>query len=170
MDQEENLEIMFLKFSSVNTHSGFLKSTVYDAFVSSSVITGLKKDEAFNDLATAYTDIKFMQSAFGIVLTDFEIKLRIHNHALQKYGKDEYAKQILEDLSNKMKNNAGKELAIAYRSICKAIGTFSKYLQTMGINLDKEENADHLLTDEDNKFLKNILRKSPDKVPNNLFG
>ena len=169
MDDEKNLEIMFLKFSSINTQSGFLKSTVYDSFVSSSVITGLKNDAIFNALATAYTNIRYLQSAFGIVLSDFEIKLKVHHYAIAKNGKDEYADQILSDLGEKIKDNAGKELAISYRSACKAIDSVDAYLNTLMVKSDEEQISDNDLTKKDRNFISKILKKSPEKIPKNLF-
>jgi len=103
MDDIKNIEIMYLKYSSTHSYTGFLKFTVYDSFVSSSVITNLKKDDVFNDLATAYTNMKFLRSASGIVLSDFEMKLRIHQYAMSINGKDEYATQIMDDLGKKNK-------------------------------------------------------------------
>lgn len=169
LDDEKNLEIMFLKFSSINTHAGFLRSTVYDAFVSSSVITGLKKDDIFNDLATAYTNIRYLQSAIGIVLSDFDIKLRVHQYAIVQNGKDEYVGQILKDLSNKIQNNAGKELAISYRAVCKAIDSVDTYLNTMMVKSDEEMKSDSNLTPDDKRFVRNVIRKSPKVIPKNLF-
>ncbi len=90
LDETENIEIMHLKFSGINSHAGFLKSTVYDSFVSSSIITALKKDDVFNDLATAYTNIKFLQIAFEIIQTDFDTKLKIHQYSIVKNGDDNY--------------------------------------------------------------------------------
>lgn len=170
MDDERDLEIMFLKFSSINTHTGFLKSTVYDLFVSSSVITGLKTDAIFNDLATAYTNIRYLQSAVGLVLTDFEIKLKVHRYAISENGKDKFARQILKDLSKKIKNNAGKELAISYRAVCKAIDSVDVYLSTMMVKSDEEMPSDNDLTQEDEEFISNIIRKPPGELPENLFG
>lgn len=169
MDHPDNLEIMFLKFSSINTHSGFLKSTVFDAFISSSVITGLKKDETFNELATAYTNIRFLQTALGIVLSDFEIKLKVHNFSLQKNGKDEYVDQILKDLAKKIKNNAGKELAISFRSVSKAIDSVDSYLNTLTVKSSEEEKSDAILINEDKEFIREILQKSPEILPKDLF-
>ncbi len=161
MDKEGNLEIMFLKFSGINTHAGFLKSTVHDAFVSSSVITGLKKDDIFNDIATAYTNMKFLQSALSIVFSDFEIKLKTHHYAIATNGSDPYAPQILEDLGEKIRDHAGKELAIAYRSVCIALASVDTYLNTMMIKSDEKLPYDNDLTEEDWKFISEILKKSP---------
>jgi len=169
MDDEANLEIMYLKFSNLNAQAGFLKSTVYDSFVSSSVITGLKNDKIFNDLATAYTDMRYFQSAFGIVLSDFEIKLKIHSYATSRGGQDKYVEQILEDLRDKIKNNAGKELAIAYRSVCIARDSVDAYLNTLMVKSDEKEKSDSNLIQEDKDFINKILRKSPEKVPQELF-
>lgn len=169
MDHEKNLEIMYLKFSSINTQAGFLKSTAYDSFVSSTVITGLKKDGIFNDLATAYTNIRFLQSAFGIVLSDYEIKLRVHHYAIEKNGRNEYVGQILQDLGRKIKDNAGKELAISYRSVCMAVDSVDKYLNTMMVKSDEEKQSDSDLTEEDKQFIDSILKPSPAKIPQNLY-
>lgn len=169
LNEERDLEIMFLKFSSINTHAGFLKSTVYDSFISSTVMTGLKRDDVFNDLADAYTNIRFLQSSLGIVLTDFDIKLKIHRHALEKNGKNKYTDQIIKDLSKKIVDNSGKELAISYRSVCKAIDTVNDYLNTMVVKTTEEKRADADLTNEDEKFLGQILQKTPEKIPEQLF-
>jgi len=160
---------MYLKFTSISTQAGFLKSTAYDSFVSSTVITGLKKDGIFNDLATAYTNIRFLQSAFGIVLSDFEIKLRVHHHALEKNGRNEYVGQILQDLGKKIKDNTGKELAISYRSVCIAVDSVDKYLNTMMVKSDEDKKSDSDLTKKDKEFVENILRKSPEKIPLDIF-
>lgn len=169
MDDDKNLEIMYLKLSSINAQAGFLKSTVYDAFVSSTVITGLKQDKIFNDLATAYTNIKFLQSALGFVLADFEIKLKVHHYALAKNGKNPYVGQILKDLGGKIKDHGGKELAIAYRTVCTAVDSVDEYLNTMMVKSDEDEKADSKLTKKDKEFVESILRKSPEKVPQDIF-
>ncbi len=169
MDDEKNLEIMYLKLSSINAQAGFLKSTVYDSFVSSTVITGLKKDAIFNDLATAYTNMKFFQSALGFVLADFEIKLKVHHYALAKNGKDPYVGQILKDLGGKIKDHGGKELAIAYRAVCTAVDSVDAYLNTMMVKSDEDEKADSKLTKKDKEFVEGILRKSPEKIPQDIF-
>lgn len=169
MDDEKNLEIMYLKLSSINAQAGFLKSTVYDSFISSTVITGLKKDQIFNDLATAYTNIKFLQSALGFVLADFEIKLKVHHYALAKNGKNPFIGQILKDLGGKIKNHGGKELAIAYRAVCTAVDSVDAYLNTMMVKSDEDEKADSKLTRKDKEFVESILRKSPEKVPQDIF-
>lgn len=169
MDDEKNLEIMFLKFSSINTQSRLLKSTVYDSFVSSGVITGLKNDAIFNDLATTYTNIHYLQLAFGVVLSDFEIKLKIHHYAIVKNGKYEYVDQILNDLGAKIKDNAGKELAISYRSVSKAIDSVDAYLNTLMVKSDEELISDNDLTKEDRDFISKILKRSPEKMPKTLF-
>lgn len=169
MDDEKNLEIMYLKFSSTNSQSGFLKSSVYDSFVSSSVITGLKKDSIFNDLASAYTNIAFLKSALGFILSDFEIKLRVHNYAIAQNGKDEYVNQILTDLGKKIKDHGGKELAISYRSVYTAINSVDSYLNSMIVKSDEEEMADSNLTEEDKIFVENVLKKSPEKIPQDIF-
>lgn len=169
MDDEKNFEIMYLRYSSIGTHAGFLKSTVYNAFISSSVITGLKKDAIFNDLATAYTNMEFLQSALGFVLSDFEIKLKVHHFALAKNGKNEYVAQILKDLGEKIKNHAGKELAISYRSVCKAIKIVDEYLNSMMVKSDEKKQSDSDLTKEDKEFIEGILRKSPKKIPQDIF-
>jgi hypothetical protein len=169
MDDIKNIEIMYLKYSSTHSHTGFLKSTVYDSFVSSSVITNLKKDGIFNDLATAYTNMKFLRSASGIVLSDFEMKLRIHQYAVSTNGKDEFAMKIMEDLGQKIKNNSGKELAISYRSVCKAIESTDTYLNSMMVKSDEETKSDADLTPDDKKFIENILKPSPKGLPKNLF-
>ena len=170
MDDEKNLEIMFLKYSSINTQSGLLKSTVYDSFVSSSVITGLANDTIFNDLATAYTNIGYLQTAFRVVLSDFEIKLQIHHRALAINGKDDYADQILKDLAEKIQNSAGKELAIAYRAICRSVDSVDAYLNALMVKSDEEQPSDSELTEEDKAFIKGILRKSPERIPQDIFG
>lgn len=169
MDDIKNIEIMHLKFSSTHSHTGFLKSTVYDSFVSSSVITNLKKDDIFNDLATAYTNMKFLRSASGIVLSDFEMKLRIHQYAMSTNGKDEYATQIMDDLGKKIKIHSGKELVISYRSVCKAIESTDNYLNSMMVKSDEKTKSDADLTQKDKKFIENILKPSPQQLPKNLF-
>ncbi len=169
MDDEKNLEIMYLKLSSINAQAGFLKSTVYDSFVSSTVIAGLKQDQIFNDLATAYTNMKFFQSALGFVLADFEIKLKVHHYALAKNGKNPYVEQILKDLGGKIKDHGGKELVIAYRAVCTAVSSVDAYLNTMMVKSDEDEKADSKLTKKDKEFVEGILRKSPEKVPQDIF-
>lgn len=169
MDDEKNLEIMYLKYSSINAHAGFLKSSIYDAFVSSGVITGLKKDDIFNDITSAYTNIRFLQLALGIVLSDFTIKLKIHNAELIKTGTDKYSNQILKDLCVKIKDNAGKELAISYRAINKAIDKVDAYLNTLIVKSDAEKQSDSDLLEEDWTFIEGILRKSPEKIPQDIF-
>ncbi len=133
------------------------------------MITGLKKDAIFNDLATAYTNIRFLQSALGFVLSDFEIKLKIHHYAIEANGKDEYVGQILKDLGEKIKNHAGKEFAISYRSVCTAIDSTDAYLNTMMVKSDEEEQSDSNLTKQDREFIERILRKSPEKIPQEIF-
>ena len=169
LDDERDLEIMYLRFSSITTQAGFLKSTVYDAFVASSVITGLKNDDIFNNLATAYTNMRYLQSALGIVLSDFEIKLKVHQYAITQNGKDEYVDQILGDIGKKIKDNSGKELAIAYRSIAKSVNSVDTYLNSLSVKSDEDQMSDNELTKEDRDFISRILRKSPVKLPKDIF-
>lgn len=53
--------------------------------------------------------------------------------------------------------------------LCVKQQTIDAYLNTMGVKSTEEREADADLTDEDKKFLSQILQKTPEKIPGQLF-
>lgn len=169
-DNPDKIPLNAFKMGTIYSLSGALKVETHNAYISSGAVTTLtsvalpiaEKDDLFNTIEIAYSNVEHFKSFLMTVSIDFNSKAAMVGEIINS----PFAQKAFDDMAAKVENVA-TELMIARRSAIKAKEDVDQFLNKLGVKQDTEEIREDTLTKEDKEFVSKVIRKvpiSPDEV------